>query len=135
MFRQIDVLGEPFYWVADMGALWEWSGPRCYAFAHKCPIRRLTWVVDYAGEAECVYERVVDGHERLADAAHVGATRMYVSRLIPSRVERKAFETLMRFQYLPVVNKQPEPTVWTAILAALDAGREDIAACYASAAR
>lgn len=125
MSRRVDILGEMFTAV-DFAATREIHFPCVYLMAHEEPAQAGVHRIHYAGQTHRLSERFA-GHHRLDAAVALGATHALVL-VIESEVDRRAFETLLRYEFRPPLNEEEAPTHMQAWRAAQHCGKLELAA-------
>jgi hypothetical protein len=94
--------------------------------AHAAPAQAGTHRIHYAGQTHRLSERFA-GHHRLDAALALGATHALVL-VIESEADRRAFETLLRYEFRPPLNEEEAPTHMQAWRAAQHCGKAELAA-------
>ncbi|HVY88586.1 MAG TPA: hypothetical protein VG942_06935 [Hyphomonadaceae bacterium] len=82
--------------------------------------------IHYAGQTHSLKDRF-SGHHQMKAAVAGGATHVLVL-IIRSEQDRRAFETMLRYEFRPPLNEEDVPTHIQAWRAAQHCGKEDLAA-------
>jgi hypothetical protein len=122
--RRVDILGEMFTAV-DFSATREIHFPCVYLMAHEEQPQSGVHRIHYAGQTHRLSERFA-GHHRLDAALALGATHALVL-VIESEADRRAFETLLRYEFRPPLNEEEAPTHMQAWRAAQHCGKAELA--------
>jgi hypothetical protein len=121
--RQVEILGEMFAFVG-FGETRFFDLPCVYLMVHEDAAGAIR--IHYAGQTHCLSERFA-GHHRLDAAMGLGATHALVL-VIESEIDRRAFETLLRWEFRPPLNEEPVPEHIQAWRAAQHCGKAETAA-------
>jgi predicted GIY-YIG superfamily endonuclease len=97
--------------------------PCVYLMAHQ---ENGEHCIHYAGQTHSLKERF-SGHHQLKAAMAAGATHVLVL-VAPSEWDRRAFETMLRYEFRPPLNEEDVPTHIQAWRAAQHCGNEELAA-------
>jgi hypothetical protein len=128
--RTTDILG----WRFSVIAFAETKGvaqPCVYLMAHEDVREPGVHRIHYAGQTHNLGERFV-GHHRLEAAIALGATHV-LALMVVREVDRRALETLLRYEFRPPLNEEVVPTHVQGWRAAQYCGRMEIAAKARSA--
>jgi hypothetical protein len=120
--RRVEILGEMFAAVefADTRSV---HLPCVYLMAHEeCGAH----CIHYAGQTHRLSERF-SGHHRLDAAIALGATHALIL-IVESEIDRRAFETLLRYEFRPPLNEEAVPEHIQAWRAAQHCGKIQLAA-------
>lgn len=122
MLRRVEILGEMFTAVdfADTRSI---HLPCVYLMAHEDGSAHR---IHYAGQTHRLSERFC-GHHRLDAATARGATHALIL-IVESEVDRRAFETLLRYELRPPLNEEAVPEHIQAWRAAQHCGKLELAA-------
>jgi len=125
MSRRVDILGEMFAAV-DFAETRSIHLPCVYLMAHEDAGRQGVHRIHYAGQTHRLSERFA-GHHRLEAAMALGATHALVL-VVQSETDRRALETLLRYEFRPPLNEEAVPEHIQAWRAAQHCGKSDVAA-------
>lgn len=122
MSRRVEILGEMFTAV-EFANTRSIHLPCVYLMAHE---EGGAHRIHYAGQTHRLSERF-SGHHQLDAAIALGATRALIL-IVQSDMDRRAFETLLRYEFRPPLNEEAVPEHIQAWRAAQHCGKADLAA-------
>jgi hypothetical protein len=120
--RRVEILGEMFAAV-DFAGTRSIHLPCVYLMAHE---ESGAHCIHYAGQTHRLSERF-SGHHRLDAAVAQGATHALIL-VVESEMDRRALETLLRYDFRPPLNEEAVPEHIQAWRAAQHCGKAELAA-------
>jgi hypothetical protein len=120
--RRVEILGEMFTAV-DFAETCLFHMPCVYLMAHE---EAGAHRIHYVGQTHRLSERFA-GHHRLDAAIALGATHALIL-VVGSELDRRAFETLLRYEFRPPLNEEAVPEHIQAWKAAQHCGKIELAA-------
>jgi predicted GIY-YIG superfamily endonuclease len=120
--ERIEILGEMFTRV-EFGETRYFELPCVYLIAHEQDGEHR---IHYAGQTHSLKDRF-SGHHQMKSSLAGGATHVLVL-VIPAECDRRAFETMLRYEFRPPLNEEAAPTHIQAWRAAQHCRKEALAA-------
>ncbi len=118
---RVEILGEMFTAV-DLAETRFFDLPCVYLMTHE---EAGTHRIHYVGQTHCLRDRFA-GHHQLKAAMALGATHALVL-VVQSGRDRRAFETLLRWEFRPPLNEEEVPRHIQAWRAAQHCGKAEVA--------